>query len=366
MLKAYRKYLFLALFLFIILSLPLALVENLRYAVLRIFSPLWKGLTFGQKATHQEELALENHMLRTEIGKLRALLDQSGILSTMHKELLTNDLPHRRYEEIAFLLGLAPHMAPSRVIYRDPNSWSSFFWIDVGEATNRHFPYPVVSKNSPVLVGRSLVGAIDYVGAKHSRVRLVTDANLRPAVRAVRGYPQNIYLLEHLDALLHQLSVRYDFSIDDDEKENLIATLTQLKGGLEKEKKEWYLAKGIVQGGSAPLWRQKGTLLHGIGFNYDFPDVEGGARDLISGKVEGSRDDAVPILRVGDLLVTTGMDGIFPAGLRVGEVTRIFPLREGDYTYKIEAKSVVGNLDDLQTVFIIPSLELEHASEKRL
>lgn len=63
---------------------------------------------------------------------------------------------------------------------------------------------------------------------------------------------------------------------------------------------------------------------------------------------------AIPIICESDILVTTGMDGVFPPGLRVAEVTRIFPLREGAYTYEIEAVPVVGNLDTLQTVFIIP------------
>ena len=55
-------------------------------------------------------------------------------------------------------------------------------------------------------------------------------------------------------------------------------------------------------------------------------------------------------------LVTTGMDGVFPMGLKIAEVTRVYPLREGAYSYEIDAVPFVKNLDSLQTVFIIPKV----------
>jgi hypothetical protein len=98
--------------------------------------------------------------------------------------------------------------------------------------------------------------------------------------------------------------------------------------------------------------------LHGIGFNYDFPDDEGPARELRSGLPINSAGDqqAIPILKVKDLLVTTGLDGVFPEGLHVAEVTHVHPLREGDYYYEIEAIPTAGNLNELSILYVMPPL----------
>ena len=68
---------------------------------------------------------------------------------------------------------------------------------------------------------------------------------------------------------------------------------------------------------------------------------------------------AIPLIQVHDLLVTTGIDGVFPPGLRVAEVKKVFPLSEGAYTYEIEAIPTAGNLNNLQHVFIIPPVVLD-------
>jgi rod shape-determining protein MreC len=328
-------------------------VGKVRSGAIRLLSPLWRCLHPLRPDTKKEALELENHLLRTEIGKLRALLDQSALFT-------------KKYEGISFLAGQTVHLLPARVIYRDPQSWSSSFWVDVGSKTNEKLPFPIICKNSPVLIGRSLVGVIDYVGSKQSRVRLITDALLKPSVRAVRGAPQNAHFLDHLGAVSEILDLRYDLNLEESQREGLKALIQQLEVKFHDEKQAWYLAKGVLQGSSAPLWRRK-KLLHGIGFNYDFADEEGPARELMTGKpISDTTLSALPILKIGDLLVTTGMDGVFPPGLRVAEVKKIFPLKEGAYTYEIEAAPVVENLDDLHTVFIIPSLEFNPKQEERL
>ncbi|NBU62870.1 MAG: rod shape-determining protein MreC, partial [Chlamydiae bacterium] len=84
--------------------------------------------------------------------------------------------------------------------------------------------------------------------------------------------------------------------------------------------------------------------LSGYGFNYDFADSEGGPFDL---RTEH-------LIRVGDLLVTTGLDGIFPRGLHVGVVTKIDPLKEGGYAYGLSATPSVHELQYLDNVQILP------------
>ena len=93
-------------------------------------------------------------------------------------------------------------------------------------------------------------------------------------------------------------------------------------------------------------------ILKGIGFNYDFSDEAGPSRDLRTGKSPMGKN-TLPLLQIGDLLVTTGFDGVFPAGLHVARIQKIFPLKEGDYYYELEAKSTVDRLDDLNIVFVL-------------
>lgn len=333
----YKKYLLLIGALFLLLSLPPLFMRSIRGKVFALFFRPMKLSSRGLRDSESERLEAENHLLRIEIGKLHALLEHAA-----------PDDP------------LLAKAAPARVIYRDPGTWTSSVWIDVGEQTG-----PVVQKNSPVVVGRALVGVIDYVGKKQSRVRLISDVGLKPAVRAVRGHAQNMALVEHINPVLRHLSLRKDLPVSREEQIALGRMLTQFKERLSEDSEGWYLAKGILQGAGTPSWRSVNHTLRGVGFNYDFPDAFGPARDLETGKPMDAKSalPAMPIIKVHDLLVTTGLDGIFPPGLSVAEVTKIFPLREGAYTYEIEAVPVVENLDSLQTLFVIPPLGYEEEDQ---
>ncbi|MCC5831632.1 MAG: hypothetical protein JJU12_01125 [Chlamydiales bacterium] len=335
----YKKYLLLVGVLFLLLSLPPLMMRSVRGRVFAFFFPAMKAACAGIKDSQSERLEAENHLLRIEIGKLRALLEHS----------IPDDLFPAK--------AVAAH-----VIYRDPGTWTSSVWIDVGEATD-----PIIRKNSPVVVGRALVGVIDYVGKQQSRVRLITDVGLKPAVRAVRGAAQNRALVEHIIPVLRHLSGRKDLPISREDQMALGRMLTQFKERLSEDCAEWYLAKGILQGSGTPLWRSVNQSLRGIGFNYDFPDAFGPARELETGKPIDPKSTmpALPLIKVNDLLVTTGLDGVFPPGLSVGEVTKIHPLREGAYTYEIEALPVAGDLDSLQTLFVIPPVGYDEEDQPR-
>lgn len=227
-----------------------------------------------------QRLQLENQLLKNELTTLR--------------EHFGNDLGYIFYMDFDLI--------PAKVIFRSPAAWDSTLWINVGKATNAQLGREVVLHNSPVVVGKSVVGIVDYVGEKQSRVRLITDSGLTPSVRAVRKQ----------GPITHKL------------------------------------AKGELHGRSRPLWRSHEHLLRGVGFNYDFADEEGPARDLRS-----------PILKNGDLLVTTGLDGVFPPGLQVAHVTKIFPLKEGDYYYELEAHPTAGDLDEFSYMFVLKPLGYE-------
>jgi hypothetical protein len=245
------------------------------------------------------------------------------------------------------------------VIFREPSSWSSALWIDVGEQHNKALAKKIIAKNSPVLCGTSIIGVVEYVGERRSRVRLITDERLVPSVRAIRGREQDRFLLEHATALLAALERREDLFTSREMSLGVLSILSQLKSRLQAECQDAYLAKGEVFGSSSPLWRSRSPILKGVGFNYDFADEEGPARDLRTGEPYASREKKEPIalLRPGDILVTTGLDGVFPAGYRVAMVSKVNSLKEGASSYEIEAVATAGNLDDISHVIVLPSLQ---------
>lgn len=55
--------------------------------------------------------------------------------------------------------------------------------------------------------------------------------------------------------------------------------------------------------------------------------------------------------------MTTGFDGIFPAGYPVAIVSKVQPLKEGAPCYEIEARATAGNLDDIHRVVVLAALE---------
>ncbi len=287
-----KSTLLLLLTLLILLSLPVTLVRSIRSGAVTLLSyPLFADAT----PSELDHLRLENQRLREEVAYLSSIERNMKSLAELIKklELLGMKPPsasvRRRIDQITALAHAQLEALPARVVYRSPSTWSSCLWIDRSD----------VLVNSPVVVGDHVIGVIDHVGQFRSRVRLITDSGLRPSVRVIRG--------------------------------------------------EQLLAKGELFGSSLPLWRSYRNILTGYGFNFDFSDVEGEARDLRMGN----------ILRPGDLLVTTGMDGVFPPMLNVARVEDIATLREGSYFYELTAIPTAGDLNELQTVFILPPREMD-------
>jgi cell shape-determining protein MreC len=333
--KRARGFLLPALVLLGCLSLPHSVSDALRGYTVASFAPLWKlsldawglarapfeffsadrrSLSVNKKDQEIRRLQLENQLLTNEIQQLQKVVKQEHVLlrEILDEKILEHislDQLLRHEQEVLHLFKLELLQLPARVIFRPINAWNSSLWIDKGEADNKKLGRCVIAKNSPVVIGTSVVGVVDEVGQFQSCVRLITDSGLNPSVRVKR------------DALL--------------------------------------LAKGEIQGENRPCFRSHQTLLKGVGFNYDFADEAGPARDLRTGEASDSSLPAIPLVKVSDLLVTTGMDGVFPPGLNVGIVRQILPLKEGDYTYSLEAETCAGNLDSLTTVFVLPPLSRE-------
>ena len=313
-------YIFIALIILCQLSCSVETSNRLRSGVVATVSPSWRLISnckhvFLKLATiwpaggyfvppevkrELELLRLENHNYRYQIELLKAQIDVEKLVgqqASMMSRLADDVFSKRRKEEILRRVDFYSQSMVASVIYREGSSWNSSFWINVGEKTNGNLGREVVAKNSPVVIGTSVIGVIEYVGKYQSRVRLITDASIVPAVRAIR------------------------------------------EGSL-------YFAKGVVQGIRHPHWQSRQTLLKGVGFNADFADEEGPSHDLRQGLV----------VKVGDILVTTGMDGIFPAGLRVGEIQRVYPIEEGATAYEVDVKSFVADFENISFVTVLPSI----------
>ena len=290
-------------------------MDLLRSYVAAAVSPLWQiGVLQAREPLSQEDVELS--LLRVQVEELKIFLGERATRISA---------------------------SPAKVLFRDPSLWSGSIWIALGESDNSE-DLIVIAKNSPVLLGNSLIGVVEYVGETQSRVRLITDAGLTAAVRAVRGGRQNSELLNQLEIAVEHLRVRNELFSSAEEQEKLLSAIGVIQERLAPSKEE-LLAKGELRGRSTPLWRTCSPTLIGIGFNYDFSDEAGPARDLHSGKA---------LLQKGDLLATSGLDGVFPPGIPVAIVSKIEPLKEGSYSYTLEAKPTAGSLQDLRVVFVLP------------
>ena len=324
--KTSKPFILLFAVMLLVMSLSLATSEWLRGSAAALFSPLWELFS-----------PLQIHGKQT--------LGDGQIYKDLHK----NERPNIKEPSVEAIA--------ARVIFRSPSTWNSSLWINVGTESNLAYIQPIISKNSPVLVGDAIVGVVDYVGKRQSRVRLITDSGLVPSVRVARGQEQNKAMAENVSDLLAYANHHAEFFENSQTKIAFENALLNFQQKLLEKKHTWYLAKGEIRGQSQPLWRTDAHILRGSGFNYDFEDTYGPARDLRSGEPIGVKDlKALPLVKVNDLLITTGMDGVFPPGLKVATVTKIDLLREGDYAFELDAKPCAGNLDNLTWVYVIAPL----------
>jgi len=368
-----RRYMLLLLALFSLLSIPTVFAEKLRTTAITILSPSWRGLegirmagftltpkkagsssetealelqctALRQQQEVIREVLLSQQFMEEERGHFRELVRLGGSTGDPRLESYFQ----RRCQYLGDIMQRRMQAIPARVIFREPALWGSTLWLGVGSRDNETLDREIVAKNSPVVVGSSVVGVVEEVMRRKCRVRLITDSSLTPSVRALRGSEQNRLLAGQIDRLVQTLSSRSDLELS----EELLESLGEVKAELEGSSPyNLYLAKGEIHGSSAPLFRSLSPILKGVGFNYDFSDEEGEVRELRTGSGEGG---CLPLLKVGDILVTTGMDGIFPPDLLVAQVTAISTLREGGCSYGLEARSMAPNLEDLRDVFVLP------------
>lgn len=301
------------------LLLPQTVQDSFRRATVHLLSPGWSLLNrtvhpaTGQAQQEIDRLVLENQLLANHVAQLQEFIEQEYLLlqRALEEKEVTVAVVDERRQQLASFFQLEFMRLPARVICRPQELWHNVLWVDVGSEDNERLGYEVVVKNSPVVVGRAVVGIVDQVMAKRSRVRLITDVELNIAVRVKRG--------------------------------------------------QWYLAKGEVNGMSPGWMRQRRPLLLGSGFNYDFADREGPSRDLRTGAPleKGSMVPALPLVQLEDKIITTGLDGAFPYGLDIGVIKKIRPLKEGDYAFELEIEPAAHQLPSLNVVFILPPQKVD-------
>ncbi|MCF7851819.1 MAG: hypothetical protein K9M07_01095 [Simkaniaceae bacterium] len=300
-----------------------------------------------------DELSVEKHLLTEMMSQLNeeqlsdrllshqierffeiSQQDSSDYKSAQALRQQARDLGSRINSQMRFIR--------AKVVYREPGTWGSYCWINRGSENGEG----VLSTNSPVVLGENVVGVVDYIGKYKSRVQLVTDSRLPISVQVLRGSEQNLNLLQHIERAYELLANRSDLSIRDEEKEILLDSMKKLSAHLKQNVGDCKLAKGEIFGSSFSLFRRKKMTLKGVGFNADL-----GLADR--------HQKVSDIVDKGDLLVTTGMDGIFPEGFHVAIVTEVEKVREADIAIHLEAKSTLINLEDIRYVEILPSLKLE-------
>jgi rod shape-determining protein MreC len=246
-----------------------------------------------------------------------------------------------------------------KVLYHQSSAWHHFLWIDQGSENNQA-PFPL-TLNCPAVIGDVVVGVVDYVGKQSSRIRLISDQALHPAVRVVREHPDLSLLAPSI--IIIQKAIRQQENLLP--KKELSSTLLKLLDCLYASlpsTSSSRLAKGELQGAISP---STPNIFRGVGFNYNFTDSEGEARDLRTGQKNAS-DAKLPLLLRGDLLETSGLDGVFPKGLKIARITQITPLTEGAASYTITAESLLPQFPDFEYICLLPALNSSIPSEPSL
>jgi len=317
------------------------------------FEELFAASFIDPKTLEISDLQKENAHLKKQIEAATAFLLSSDHIEKIYKKCSAYEVANkeafssfyaRRLEEMVLFLNQAKWQIPCNVIYRDPANWSSAIWVDVGSKDNALYKREIIAINSPVIFGNQLVGVVEKVEKGKSLVRLITDSRVNPAVRCVRGGEQKAYIHNACKQLKDLLQIHGDTLYS-----GVIDQLDTLISSFNNEDQSYYLAKGYMMGSSTPIWRSRSLTLQGVGFNYDFGDEEGPPKSIHD-------PSQIPLFQKGDLLLTTGLDGVFPSGLVVGYVKEVFPLKEGAVSCDLEAKIPLPEFSDLRKVTILPPM----------
>ncbi len=101
----------------------------------------------------------------------------------------------------------------------------------------------------------------------------------------------------------------------------------------------------------------KVILLTDPSFSADVKLVDSGVRGIVRGKAEPLCDvDYIPFykkVKEGDLVITSGKDGVFPRGLYVGQIVKVYNNVKISGVFKRAELKPAVNFYDLDVVFVI-------------
>jgi Cell shape-determining protein len=184
------------------------------------------------------QIKAENTYLRKEMAYFRELLHQQSLVIQQWMDFEKDKEGVSSYERLKNEGQVQLQLVSAKVIYRDPASWSSVLWVDVGENSDPS-KGKVVAEDSPVLVDGAVVGVVDLVENECARVRLLTDSSLVPSVRVSRVIQQNLLLKRHVDILREAIVNRTDL-LDEEERGSFHNSLHFLSERLVENKKDSY------------------------------------------------------------------------------------------------------------------------------
>jgi rod shape-determining protein MreC len=250
-----------------------------------------------------EQLKLENTLLNNQLSSLKCLLQEKNRL--LHISDTSANSLYKPTSEIAI----------AQILIKDLKPSSFTFWVDIGSNTCQF-----IGKGSPVCFGPYALGIIDYVGKRTSRVRLIADPKLQPSVTAIRGQAARSWMTDILDA----------FKADEKLQKNTSQRAIQL---IQNELQSGALSEELENGYLTGQKRHAGQeLLRGEGF---------------------SKESS---LQVGDRLITSGLDGMFPKGLIIGKIIEMTPPPPGALSYGVWIKPIYTKKRP-PYVYILPPME---------
>ena len=145
----FLSFLGLGVFLFCWINLPKVIFDEARNLTIGSLRPWIETPLAYNSSAEIAHLRLENQTLRSQIDHVygwllfdQGVTDQIELFKSLTQEnSLSLDGPpssflHRRAAQLGALLQSKLYAVPSKVIYRDPSSWSSSLWVNVGEDDN--------------------------------------------------------------------------------------------------------------------------------------------------------------------------------------------------------------------------------------
>lgn len=208
----------------------------------------------------------------------------------------------------------------ARVIARDPGSWTQAAWIDVGR--NNTPEGSPLQRNSPVVLGQTLIGMVEYVGRSQSLVRLLSDPHCCPSLEIVGRERDGIADAASRLALLLSRA----------EGEGNSQALQMLESLSRRRGEEISTVRGVLRG----MDGQASHCLRG---------------QLYLGEIAWKTQSTLP--SAGALIQTSGNDGIFPRGLRVAALHSIRPPRPGEVAREFLALPEADLEGDLYWVTVL-------------